>query len=169
MAAAAGGYLSATQNVAVPLTFKELTGFSIGRDRIFRKQVLDQLGGEGATVVQPITGGGRVLAGRTTSHSGFVEDEEISIVFIRDRVKKVLRDLMMPFVGTVEDANTQGVMTSKVKTIMSGLVSQGLITGFKSIRVEKDKVDPRQWNIYLQFTPAYPINYIFIDLEIGIV
>lgn len=168
MAAAAGGYLSATQNVAVPLTFKELTGFSIGRDRIFRKQVLDQLGGEGATVVQPITGGGRVLAGRTTSHSGFVEDEEISIVFIRDRVKKVLRDLMMPFVGTVEDANTQGVMTSKVKTIMSGLVSQGLITGFKSIRVEKDKVDPRQWNIYLQFTPAYPINYIFIDLEVGI-
>ena len=169
MAAAAGGYLSATQNVAVPLTFKELTGFSIGRDRIFRKQILDQLGGEGATVVQPITGGGKVLAGRTTSHSGFVEDEEISIVFIRDRVKKVLRDSMMSFVGTVEDANTQGVMTSKVKTIMSGLVSQGLITDFKSIRVEKDKVDPRQWNIYLKFTPAYPINYIFIDLEIGIV
>ena len=168
MAAAAGGYLSATQNVAVPLTFKELTGFSIGRDRIFRKQVLDQLGGEGATVVQPITGGGKVLAGRTTSHSGFVEDEEISIIFIRDRVKKVLRDSMMSFVGTVEDANTQGVMTSKVKTIMSGLISQGLITDFKNIRVEKDKVDPRQWNIYLKFTPAYPINYIFIDILVGI-
>jgi hypothetical protein len=169
MAAAAGGYLSATQNVAVPLTFKELTGFSIGRDRIFRKQILDQLGGEGATVVQPITGGGKVLAGRTTSHSGYVEDEEISIVFIRDRVKKVLRDSMRSFIGTVEDANTQGLMTAKTKTIMSALVSQGLITDFRSIRVERDKVDPRQWNIYLQFTPAYPINYIFIDLEIGIV
>ena len=169
MAAAAGGYLSATQNVAVPLTFKELTGFSIGRDRIFRKQILDQLGGEGATVVQPITGGGKVLAGRTTSQSGYVEDEEISIVFIRDRVKRVLRDSMKSFIGTVEDANTQGLMTAKVKTIMSGLVSQGLITDFRNIRVERDKVDPRQWNIYLQFTPAYPINYIFIDLEIGIV
>jgi hypothetical protein len=169
MAAAAGGYLSATQNVAVPLTFKELTGFSIGRDRIFRKQILDQLGGEGATVVQPITGGGKVLAGRTTSQSGYVEDEEISIVFIRDRVKKVLRDSMRSFIGTVEDANTQGLMTAKTKTIMSALVSQGLITDFRSIRVERDKVDPRQWNIYLQFTPAYPINYIFIDLEIGIV
>jgi len=168
MAAAASGYLSATQNVAVPLTFKELTGFSIGRDRIFRKQILDQLGGEGATVVQPITGGGKILAGRTTSHSGFVEDEEISIVFIRDRVKKVLRDLMMPFVGTVEDANTQGVMTAKVKTIMSGLITQGLITDFRNIRVEKDKVDPRQWNIYLKFTPSYPINYVFIDIEVGI-
>lgn len=168
MAAAAGGYLSASQNVAVPLTFKELTGFSIGRDRIFRKQILDQLGGEGATVVQPITGGGKVLAGRTTSQSGFVEDEEISIIFIRDRVKKVLRDSMMSFIGTVEDANTQGVMTAKVKTIMSGLISQGLITDFKNIRVEKDKVDPRQWNVYLRFTPAYPINYVFIDIEVGI-
>jgi hypothetical protein len=168
MAAAAGGYLAGTQNVAVPLTFKELTGFSIGRDRIFRKQALDQLGGAGATVVQPITGGGRVLAGRTTSQSGFVEDEEISIVFIRDRVKKVLRDSMLAFVGTVEDANTQGVMTARVKSIMSALVGQGLITDFKNIRVEKDKVDPRQWNVYLRFTPAYPINYIFIDLEVGI-
>lgn len=168
MSAAAGGYLSATQNVAVPLTFKELTGFSIGRDRVFRKQTLDQLGGVGATVVQPISGGGRVLAGRTTSQSGFVEDEEISIVFIRDRVKKVLRDSMLPFVGTVEDANTQGVMTARVKTIMSGLVSQGLITDFKNIRVEKDKVDPRQWNVFLRFTPSYPVNYVFIDLEVGI-
>lgn len=169
MSAAAGGYLAGTQNVAVPLTFKELTGFSIGRDRIFRKQVLDQLGGAGATVVQPITGGGRVLAGRTTSQSGFVEDEEISIVFIRDRVKKVLRDSMLSFVGTVEDANTQGVMTARIKSIMSSLVGQGLITDFKNIRVEKDKVDPRQWNVYLRFTPAYPINYIFIDIEVGIV
>lgn len=169
MSAAAAGYLSATQNVAVPLTFKELTGFSIGRDKIFRKQILDQLGGAGATVVQPITGGGRVLAGRTTSQSGFVEDEEISIIFIRDRVKKVLRDSMLAFVGTVEDANTQGIMTARVKSIMSALVSQGLITDFKNIRVEKDKVDPRQWNIYLQFTPAYPINYIFIDISVGIV
>jgi hypothetical protein len=89
-------------------------------------------------------------------------------VFIRDRVKKVLRDSMMSFVGTVEDSNTPGIMTAKVKTIMSALVSQGLITDFKNIRVEKDKVDPRQWNIYLTFTPAYPINYIFIDLEVGI-
>jgi len=169
MAAAAAGYLAGTQNVAVPLTFKELTGFSIGRDRVFRKQILDQLGGEGATVVQPITGGGRVLAGRTTSQSGFVEDEEISIIFIRDRVKKVLRDSMLAFVGTVEDANTQGLMTARVKGIMSALVSQGLITDFKNIRVEKDKVDPRQWNVYLRFTPSYPINYVFIDIEVGIV
>ena len=169
MAACAAGYLSATQNVAIPLTFKQLTGFSIGRDRVFRKLILDQLGGVGATVVQPITGGGKILAGRTTSTSGFIEDEEISIVFIRDAVKRTLRTSMLRFVGGVEDSKTLGVMTARVQTIMGGLISQGLITSFKNIRVEKDKVDPRQWNVFLQFTPAYPINFVFIDIEVGVV
>lgn len=169
ISAAAAGYLSSLQNVAVPLTFKELTGFSITRDRVYRKSVLDQLGGAGATVLQPISGGGKVLAGRTTSHSGFVEDEEISIVFIRDRVKQVLRESLLAFVGTVEDQNTQGVITARVKNLMSALVSQNLITDFKNVRVEKDKVDPRQWNVFLQFVPSYPINYIFIDIEVGVI
>jgi len=168
MAACAAGYLSATQNVAIPLTFKQLTGFSIGRDRVFRKLILDQLGGVGATVVQPITGGGKILAGRTTSTSGFVEDEEISIMFIRDSVKRTLRDSMLGFVGGVEDSNTLGVMTARVITIMGALVTQGLLTSFKNVRVEKDKVDPRQWNVYAQYRPSYPINFVWIDLEIGI-
>lgn len=168
MAAAAGGLTSSTQNVAIPLTFKELSGFAITRDRQFKRLTLDQLGAVGATVVQPITGGGKVLAGRTTSQSGFIEDEEISVMFIRDRVKQVLRDSLLPFIGTVEDQNTQGLMNARVKTIMAALVSQGLITNFENVRVEKDKVDPRQWNVYLRFTPAYPINYIFISLEVGI-
>lgn len=168
IAAAAGGWFSGTQNIALPLTNKVLTGFSIPRDKKKRPFILNALGGEGVTVLQPVVGGGRVLAGRTTSQSGFVEDEEISIIFIRDRVKQVLRDSLRPFIGTVEDQNTQGVMSSRVASIMSALVSQGLITRYDSIRVERDKVDPRQWNVYLRFQPAYPINYIFIDIEVGV-
>lgn len=168
MAAAAAGLTSATQNVATPLTFKELSGFTITRDRQFKTLSLNELGAVGATVVQPITGGGRVLAGRTCSNSGFVEDEEISIMFIRDRVKSVLRNSLLGFVGTVEDQNTQGLMNARVRTILSALVSQGLITGFQNVRVERDKVDPRQWNVFLRFTPSYPLNYVFIDIEVGI-
>lgn len=168
MAAAAAGYLAQTQNVAIPLTFKTLTGFSILRDRKFRPTTLNQLGSVGATVVQPVVGGGKVLAGRTTSQSGFIEDEEISIIFIRDAVKDRLRKGMLPFVGTVEDNNTQGILTSRAVGLLGSLVSQGLITSFRNVRVERDKIDPRQWNVFAQYTPAYPINYIFIDLEVGI-
>lgn len=168
MAAAAAGYFAGIQNVAIPLTNKVLQGFTILRDRKFRTTTLGQLGGVGATVLQPVTGGGKVLAGRTTSQSGFVEDEEISIIFIRDRVKQVLREGLQGFIGRVQDANTQGVITSRVSQIMSAMISQGLISGFENLRVERDKIDPRQFNVFCRFTPVYPLNFIFIDLEVGI-
>lgn len=168
IAAAAAGWLSKTQNVAVPLTFKILIGFSILNSKKLKTITLNQLGGEGVTVLQPVVGGGKILAGRTTSQSGFVEDEEISVMFIRDTVKQTLRAGLRPFVGTVEDANTQLIMTTRVNSLMSGLLSKGLITDYSNIRVERDKVDPRQWNVFVRFQPAYPINYVFIDIEVGV-
>jgi|15BtaG_2_1085339.scaffolds.fasta_scaffold00060_13 hypothetical protein len=167
--AAAAGFLSAKQNVAIPLTDKPLSGFSITRDKVYSPTILNQLGGVGATVLQPITGGGRVLAGRTTSTSGFIEDEEISIIFIRDSVKRTLRSSLRPFIGGVQNADTNILMGGRVRTIMNGLIGQGLVTSFKNIRVEQDKVDPRQINVFLQFAPAYPINYVFIDIEVGVI
>lgn len=166
MAAAASGYLSATQNVAIPLTNKTLSGFSILRDRKYKKTILNELGSVGATVLEPVIGGGKVLAGRTTSQSGFIEDEEISIMFIRDRVKEVLRSSVKGFIGGLNDENTRGLVISKVISTMSSLVSQGLISGYRNVRVEQDKIDPRQINVYLQYAPVYPLNFIFIDLEV---
>jgi hypothetical protein len=169
MAPAAAGLMSATQNVSIPLTNKVLQGFTLTRDKIFRPLILDRLGGEGATVIQPIPGGGKVLAGRTTSHSGYVEDEEISIVFIRDRVKQVLRQSLASFIGGVQGPDTLSLISARTKGIMTGLASQGLITSFGNIRASRDKVDPRQINIFLQFVPAYPINFVFIDIEVGVI
>ena len=168
LAACAAGWFSFNQNVALPLTNKVLQGFSILRDKKLKPILLNSLGNEGVTVLQPVVGGGKVLAGRTTSQSGFVEDEEISVMFIRDTVKQTLRAGMQPFIGTVEDVNTQAVLTSRVISIMSGLVSQGLITNFSNVNIERDKVDPRQWNVFVRFQPSYPINYVFIDIEVGV-
>ena len=169
MAAAAAGYLSARQNVAIPLTNKTLSGFSLTRDKIYRPIIQNQLGAVGATLVEPVTGGGRVLSGRTTSTSGFVEDEEISIIFIRDMVKRTLRNSLAGFIGGVQGPDTNLLINQRTRSIMTGLVSQGLVTGFDNIKVEQDKVDPRQINVFLRFTPAYPINYVFIDIEVGII
>lgn len=168
MCAAAAGYLSARQNVAIPLTYKTLSGFSLTRDKVYRPIILNGLGNVGATVVEPVTGGGKVLAGRTTSQSGYVEDEEISIIFIRDTVKRVLRNSLRGFIGGVQSGDTNNLVGARVSSIMSALTSQGLVTAYKNVRVEQDKVDPRQINVFLQFTPAYPINYVFIDIEVGI-
>ena len=169
IAACAAGFFSGTSNVAIPLTNKVLSGFSIIRDRVFKPVTLNSLGNVGATVLQPVTGGGRVLAGRTTSISGFVEDEEISVIFIRDRVKDVLRSSLRGFIGGVQSENTTGLMSARTASIMSALVSQGIVESYEGINVERDKVDPRQLNVFLRFTPAYPINYIFIDIEVGVI
>jgi hypothetical protein len=169
IAAAAAGWHSARQNVALPLTNKTLSGFSITRDKLFKPLIQNQLGGVGATLLEPVSGGGRVLAGRTTSQSGYVEDEEISIMFVRDHVKKTLRDSLRGFIGGVQNPDTYVLMGDRVRSIMSALVSQGVITDFDNINVSQDKVDPRQINVILKFTPAYPINYIFIDIEVGII
>lgn len=168
LAAAAAGYTSATTNVATPLTNKVLIGFTILRDKVFKDLTLNQLGSVGATVVQPVLGGGRILAGRTTSTSGFIEDEEISIIFIRDRVKQVLRDSLQTFIGRVQDSATNTLMLTRVTSIMSSLVSQGIIESYTNVSVERDKVDPRQINVFLRFVPTFPINFVFIDIEVGI-
>jgi hypothetical protein len=168
MAAAAAGWFCASQNIALPLTNKTLQGFSILRDKKYRPVIRNLIGAEGATLLEPVIGGGRVLAGRTTSQSGFVEDEEISIIFIRDRVKQVLRDGLRTFIGRAEDPNTPAVITSRVVQLLSALLSQNIITAFENVRVERDKVEPRQWNVFLRFQPTYPINYIFIDIEVGV-
>tara|TARA_R110001583_G_scaffold16234_17_gene66329 strand:- start:75 stop:3362 length:3288 start_codon:yes stop_codon:yes gene_type:complete len=168
IAACAAGFFSGTSNVAVPLTNKVLAGFSIIRDRVYKPVTLNSLGNVGTTVLQPVTGGGRVLAGRTTSTTGFVEDEEISVIFIRDRVKDVLRTSLRGFIGGVQSENTNGLMAARTNSIMAALVSQGIVESFEGINVERDKVDPRQINVFLRFTPTYPINYIFIDIEVGV-
>lgn len=168
LAAAAAGYTSATTNVATPLTNKTLIGFNILRDKVFKDLTLNQLGSVGATVVQPILGGGRILAGRTTSTSGFIEDEEISIIFIRDRVKQVMRDSLQTYIGRVQDSATNTLMLTRITSIMSGLVSQGIIESYTNVSVERDKVDPRQINVFLRFVPTFPINFVFIDIEVGI-
>jgi hypothetical protein len=168
VAAAAAGYLSATQNVAIPLTNKILTGFTILRDKLYRDVTLNELGAVGATVLQPVTGGGRVLAGRTTSQSGFIEDEEISIIFIRDRVKSVLRESLQQYVGGIQDGNTNSAIFVRARSVMDALQTQQVIESVQGIRVERDKVDPRQINVFLRFVPVFPINYIFIDIEVGL-
>ena len=168
VAAAAAGYLSSSQNIAVPLTNKILTGFNILRDKVYTQTVLNSLGNVGATVLQPVAGGGRVLAGRTTSNSGFIEDEEISIVFIRDRIKQVMRSSLQGFIGTVQDASTNILIRARVQTLLNSMVNKGLIENYEGVAVKRDKVDSRQINVYFRFVPTYPINYVFIDIEVGI-
>lgn len=167
-AAAAAGFLSGIPNVAVPLTRKVLTGFTILRNRIFRPIILENLAAAGITVLQPVQGGGVVLWGKTTTQSGFPEEEEISIVFIRDAVAKGLRGAFRGFVGNPEDVTTQGSLMARANSAAQAFVGRKLITQFKDIKVVRDGTDPRQWNVSMSVMPTYPINTVYIRVEVGV-
>jgi hypothetical protein len=167
IAAAAAGYESADIKIENPLTNKVLSGFTILRNRQFSQLTLEQLAAAGVTTLQPVAGGGRVVWGITTSQSGFPEEQEISIVFIRDRVAKTLRAGFQGFIGTPESVDTGSILNTRAVILLNSLVSQGLITNYKDLSVQRDDVDPRQWNISVRVQPTYPVNFIYIKVSLG--
>lgn len=167
-AAALAGFLSGQTNIAEPPTFRTLSGYSIPRTKTYRPFTLDELADAGVLIVQPVAGGGRMLHGLTTVQSNAPEEEEISIVGIRDQVARLLRNSLRPFVGKVNSPTLISEISQGVAKILGSLVSQGLLTSFGSITVSRDPVEPRQLNIAAQISPAAPINWIYIDLEVSI-
>ncbi len=167
IAAAAAGYESADVRLENPLTNKTLGGFTILRNKQFSQSVLESLAQAGVTTLQPVSGGGRVVWGLTTSQSGYSEEQEISIVFIRDRVAKVLRAGFAPFIGLPESQETQAVLNTRGVILLNALVSQGLITAYKDFSVKKDETNPTQWNITVRVQPTYPVNFIYIKVSLG--
>jgi hypothetical protein len=167
LAAAAAGYESADVRLENPLTNKTLTGFTILRNKQFSSLVLEQLAQAGVCTLQPVAGGGRVVWGITTSQSGYPEEQEISIVFIRDRVAKVLRAGFAPFIGLPESEETQAVLNTRAVILLNALVSQGLITAYKDLSVQKDSANPTQWNVTVRVQPTYPVNFIYIKVSLG--
>lgn len=167
IAAAAAGYESADVRIENPLTNKVLSGFTILRNKQFSQTILEQLATAGVCTLQPVAGGGRVIWGRTTTQSGFVEEQEISIVFIRDRIAKVLRAAFAPFIGQPETPDTGAVLNTRAVVILNSLISQSLITAFKDLSVQRDSVDPTQWNISVRVQPTYPVNFIYIKVSVG--
>ncbi len=168
IAAAAAGYLSGVNNVAIPLTNKTLAGFTILRDKLFRPIVLENLAVAGITVLQPTIGGGKVIWGKTTTNSLVAEEEEISIVFIRDRIAKNMRTAMASFVGTAETPTLQGSLMARANAALQGFVAQGLITAYRDVKVVRNAVEPRQFDISANVSPAYPCNWIFVRVGIGL-
>lgn len=169
IAAAAAGYLCGQSNVAMPLTNKILSGFTIPVSEMFAPSVLMQLAGAGVCTLQPVAGGGVVLWGLTTTQSGFPEEQEISIVFIRDHIAKTLRTGFAGFIGLPEAPDEVAVLTTRAVALLNSFISGGLITAFQGLQVAQDAVDPRQWDITVLVQPVYPVNWIYIQVGVGVV
>jgi hypothetical protein len=167
LAAAGAGFANADLAIQDPFTNKVFSGFAILANNTYSNLVLQQLAAAGVCTLSPVSGGGNVVWGITTSQSGFPEEQEISIVFIRDRVAKVLRSGFSGFIGTAQTPNTASQLNTEAVVLLNSLVTQGLITTYTGLTVVQDQVDPRQWDISVSISPTYPINWVYIQVTIG--
>lgn len=167
ISAAHAGFLCGVPFIGQPSTRKVLSGFTILRSKLYRPSVLESLSAAGICVLQPVAGGGKIVWGKTTTQSGFPEEEEISIVFIRDRIAQALRDGTETFAGTAEDDGLLGSLIVRADKIMKGLRSQKIITRYKNLRVIQNTVDARQFDISVQARPTYAVNWIYSRIQIG--
>jgi len=166
-AAAASGYLSSNALIAEPLTNKILTGFVVGRDKLFSPLTQEKIVANGMSLLVPVAGGGRVIWGKTTTSSLFPEEEEISIVFIRDRIAKDIRRALSPYIGRAESDTTKATLYQVADSFMKSLIQRKLVTTYDNLIVQRDSVEPRQWNISVRVQPIYPTNWIWVKASVG--
>ena len=135
---------------------------------MYRQQKLNELADAGVLISQPVAGGGRMLHGLTTVQSLAPEEEEISIVGIRDYVARVLRNSLRPFVGRINSPTILTEISTGIDKVLRGLVSQGLLTNVGNISVRRNPLEPRQVDIAVSIAPAGPINWIYVDVEVSL-
>lgn len=167
IAAAAAGYASGVTNVAIPFTNKVFSGLTILNNKQFSPLVLGQLAAAGVCVLQPVQGGGNVVWGITTSQSGATEEQEISIVFIRDRISKSMRLGFQGYIGIAEDGNIIETLSARANALLKAYLNT-LITAYQDLLVVQDSVDPTQYNVSVLIAPVYPVNRILITFSVGV-
>jgi hypothetical protein len=166
--AAAAGYLAGSTLIQEPITFKKLGGFSINRSRRFDPIIENQIMAKGICLLTPVSGGGKVLWGKTTTNSFEANEEELSVVFIRDAISKQTRLSFNPFIGRSETGTTKSTLFEVAQSSMKSAVSKKWITRFANLTVQRDKVEPRQWNVTVAIQPVQAINWVWIVFSVGI-
>lgn len=167
MAAAAAGYFSGNTQIQEPLTNKRLSGFTILRDKLYPPLIQENVVNSGVTLLVPVAGGGRVIWGKTTTDSLEPVEEEISIIFIRDRIAKAMRRAYQPYIGRAETGTIRATLFQVAQALMQTFIQQRLITAFDGLTVGRDSVEPRQWNVTVNVQPTFPINWIYILINVG--
>jgi len=168
IAAAAAGWFGGSNAIEEPLTNKTLGGFTLTRSKLFSPLVEENIVAAGVCLLRPLASGGLVLDGRTTTSSLLPEEEEQSIVFIRDRLAKDMRVAFLPFIGKAETETILQTLYARATSMMQGFTTRHLITNFRDLTVERDSVEPRQFNITVKVQPVYPVKWITVTIGLGL-
>jgi hypothetical protein len=167
ISAAAAGYLSGNAPIQEPLTFKKLSGFTISRSKKLDPTIENQLMKNGICLLTPVQGGGKVLWGKTTTNSLEPTEEELSVVFIRHAISKSIRTSFGPYIGRAETPTTKSTLFDVANSACKSFISNKWIVQYKNLSVQRDQVEPRQWNVAVKVQPTQSINWVWVVFSVG--
>lgn len=168
VAAAYAGFGAAMGYLPEPLTRKSLSGFSIPANKKFTRTTMNSLASSGIVIIEQ--GSNLIRHSLTTVNSGAAEEEEWSVVAVRDYVAKQSRIVMENrFTGKPFTSTIISDMNDTLKAYLSALSSQALIAASGGASVKVNPTEPRQADVQFDFKPIYPLNWIRIDFSVGLI
>jgi hypothetical protein len=161
VAACTAGLSSSFGNIAIPITNKNISGFTL-KTRLKSPIIdLDQIVAKGFTPIQAAASGAYIYRGRTTSLSGDPRKEEISVQRTQDFISKNLRRLLEN--GFKGEPITSNLISDIEEAANRFMATQSCIQSFTIQKVAVDNQEPRQINIAIDFTPLFGLNTIPIS------
>lgn len=165
-AAVAVAALSMRNDVAEPLTNKELYGFtSVGT--FYKELEANRLAAAGCLVLKQDGTTVRVRHGITTHYEfetfNDIHSNEITLVQIKDRIINICRnELGRKYVGGKLRSSISHDVEYTLLSILNQLASSEIIIGYDNVSVKRDTDNPMQVNIRFFVEAVYPLNFIEI-------
>jgi hypothetical protein len=163
-AAVAGSNVSTAYDVASPMTFRQIVGFT----RLIREMdevEKNQTAVAGITVLEDLDPNIRIRQAFTTDMSSSLKREP-TVITIADHVQQVMRSSLSQFIGVKYLGGVLGDIERVVKTTMRGLVQAEIIANFSNVRAEPDETDPTAVQVSLVYVPVFPLNYVVVTFNL---
>lgn len=151
--------------VAVPLTRKTLTGIYDVKE--YKRSDVEKLTRGGATVMVNKDNTVMINQSVTTDTSSY-NTAEISVVLIKDQLKRSLREpLDSQFIGTVVKQSTGTSIKTAVTSILNSLIDE-IIISYDSLKVTQNQTDTTQFDVSFRVAVCRPLNYINISFMVNL-
>jgi hypothetical protein len=167
LAAAYAGIVADPGNdAATPLTRKSFVGVKNLSSFNYTETNKNMLGAAGVTVVDNYRGTFRIRHALTTDTTN-VNRVTQSVVFIKDNIKKELRQLLdSSFIGSKIDESLPSRIAASIDAFLKQKVSDTIVKSYRNIAVVQDTVDPRTLKITFDVSPIYPLEYVDITVAL---
>lgn len=162
-ASLAGTLANPNRRLALPLTRKQVNNVDTLGGIKYNRTQKETLAGNGTLVMYLDGNVVKVNQGLTTDPSNY-NTREISVVMIKDEIRRELRQVCDPYVGTeFGDTSVDDVKAAIVTALqaMNGTLITGN-PGYQNLVVKKNATNPEAIDVSVSVAVIRPLNYINI-------